>query len=329
MFSPTVLHVRAAHDLARRRREAARQQVEERRLARAVAAQNADALAAQDSRCEIVDDFPVGFPRIGEREVLHLEDAHAAGRSGVEPQRRRADGGTPRGKFGAQFLERGHAPLVARRARLDAPADPCLLLGELLGLARPVDGLVGLELGLALDEGRVVARPARELAAVEVEDRRRHALQEAAVVRHDQDGHLALAAQEALQPVDGRHVEVVRRLVEEQQVGARQQRLFEDLATAAAARQRIERRIARAVVRDVLRNVDRAQVRRAHDRAAVGLQFARDDLQERGLAFAVAPGQRRAQPLGNRQRDLVQHRRAAERQRDVLKRKKKITHSRA
>ena len=215
------LHVRPAHHLARRRREPSGQQVEERRLARAVRAEDADPLAAQHRGREVRDHR---FLRtgIGEGEVLRLQHARAAGRGGVEPHRRRSRGSPPRRELLAQLHQRRDAPLVARRPRLHSAADPRLLLGELPRLPLPVYLLVRQQLRLALQERRIVAFPARELAAVEVEYLRRHPPQEAAVVRDHDHGHVARASQHPLQPVDRLHVEVVGGLVQEQQVRARQ-----------------------------------------------------------------------------------------------------------
>jgi len=58
--------VRAERDGAFVRREASGKELQERRLAGAVAAEDADALAAQDVRREMRDDLPVA---VGEAEV--------------------------------------------------------------------------------------------------------------------------------------------------------------------------------------------------------------------------------------------------------------------
>ena len=179
---------------------------------------------------------------VAESQLLDLEDSHAARGGGVELERRRADLFPPRGEFGAQLEERGDASLVARRARLHATADPRLLLRELLRLAFPVYGLVCEKFLLALHERLIVALPAGEFAAVEVEDLRRHALQKAPVVRDDDDGHFALPTDHPLEPVDVLDVEVVRRLVEEKEIGLGEKGILEglpaDLSTGEGGRRR-------------------------------------------------------------------------------------------
>src|SRR4029077_10296280 len=72
-------------------------------------------------------------------------------------------------------------------------------------------------LGPRLDEGVVIARIERELAALEMQDELRDSVQEVAIVADDDDGP-AIASQEVLQPHDTFEVEVVGRLVEKKQV---------------------------------------------------------------------------------------------------------------
>ena len=70
----------------------------------------------------------------------------------------------------AHRLEGPDPPLVAGPAGLDPLADPDLLLGQLL-VEEGVLPLLGREqLLLALEEGRVVAGPVVEPAAVELDD---------------------------------------------------------------------------------------------------------------------------------------------------------------
>src|SRR5918998_1552814 len=77
--------------------------------------------------------------------------------------------------------------------------------------------LLGEALLLLLEPGRVVALVRDAAAAVELEDPAGDVVEEVAVVGDDQDGALVLV-EEALEPRDRLRVQVVRRLVEEQQV---------------------------------------------------------------------------------------------------------------
>ena len=109
--------------------------------------------------------------------------------------------------FGAHPLELGRDRALARR-----------LLALLLGQA----------LLLLLEPARVVALERDALAAVELEDPAGDVVEEVAIVGHGHDGALVLL-EVALQPGDRLGVEVVGRLVEQQQVGG---------ARAAAGRAR-------------------------------------------------------------------------------------------
>jgi hypothetical protein len=82
-----------------------------------------------------------------------------------------------------------------------------------------VERVVRLGLGHRLDERLEVAAVATELEAVEVNNVRDDVVEEARVVRDD-DGRAGLESGEvALEPGDVDDVEVVRRLIEEQDVG--------------------------------------------------------------------------------------------------------------
>src|SRR5688572_27720152 len=140
----------------------------------------------------------------------------------------------------AQALQAPHAALVARGARRHALADPGLLLGpELVELA------VGDRL---VDEGfflrfLVRGKPAGkrvQLAAVELEDARGDAVEEGAVVGDDDRG---LLQQQVFQHQDAVDVEVVGRLVEQQQVGLEGEGPRQRGALALAARHALRRAV--------------------------------------------------------------------------------------
>src|SRR5690606_13743308 len=87
----------------------------------------------------------------------------------------------------AHRLECAYAAFVARAARLDALADPGFLLRQLA-----VELRVGLRLGVqpllaAAQVVVVIARPARDRAAVDLDDARGQRAQETAVVRDEHD----------------------------------------------------------------------------------------------------------------------------------------------
>ena len=118
----------------------------------------------------------------------------------------------------------------------------------LLGL--PVGRLREVLRPRRLLEPPVVPRAGEEhrLAVVELEHRGRHGLEEPAVVR-DEDDRGVERSQHALEPLERLDVEVVRRLVEQQQVGLRGERARERGARQLAAGEGRERPV-EVVVRE-------------------------------------------------------------------------------
>jgi len=80
------------------------------------------------------------------------------------------------------------------------------------------------------EEGVVVARPVEESAAVDLEDPRGEATEKGPIVGHE-DERAGPAPEEALEPLDRLDVEVVGRLVEEEEVGVGDERPREEDAS--------------------------------------------------------------------------------------------------
>ena len=135
-------------------------------------------------------------------------------------------------------------PSFLRPPRLDALAHPHFLFGELLVELVREHLLVGERLFLAPQVGGVVARPRRQLAAIELDDPRRQPLEERAVVGDEHHGAFVLG-EKALEPLDRLDVEVVGRLVEQQQIRLADQRARQQHAPAPSARQRVDDRVRR------------------------------------------------------------------------------------
>jgi hypothetical protein len=137
---------------------------------------------------------------------------------------------------GHELLVAGQARLGLRPPALGVRPHPLELGGD-LPLARLVLAvLLQQALLLGLQPGGVVALVRDALAAVELEDPARDVVQEVPVVGHGDHGALVLG-QVLLEPRDGVGVQVVRRLVEEQEVGLGEQQPAERDAAALAARQ--------------------------------------------------------------------------------------------
>ena len=204
----------------------------QRRLAGAVGADHADDPAARQLEAEVLDQQPVA-------EAL----AHALGLDDDVAQPR-AGGDVDLDLVELDVALLGEQRLVVVQARLGllAPAlgvlaDPLELLLDRL-LARLVALLLHRQaLLLLLQPGRVVALVGDSARAVELEDPAGDVVEEVAIVGDGDDRALVLG-EVALEPVDGLGVEMVRRLVEQQQVGGAQQQPAERDAAALAAGER-------------------------------------------------------------------------------------------
>ena len=122
-------------------------------------------------------------------------------------------------------------------ACLGRQAHPFELAGE---RALPRGGLLLLDLQpslLLFEPARVVPFVGDAPAAIELEDPAGDVVEEVPVVRHGDDGALVLG-EEPLEPEHRLRVQMVRRLVEEQEVGRAQEQAAERDAAALAARER-------------------------------------------------------------------------------------------
>ena len=125
-----------------------------------------------------------------------------------------------------------------------------------LALERPLPLGLGLlllrqPLLLLLEPRRVVPFPGNAAAAIELENPAGDVVEEVAIVR-DGDDRAGVVLQKPLEPGDRLRVEMVRRLVEQQEIGRLQQQPAQRHAAALAARQR----------RDI--GVRRRQAQRVH-----------------------------------------------------------------
>ena len=138
--------------------------------------------------------------------------------------------------LGRHLLVARETGLRLRLAALRVGAHPLEFVGEALGELRVLLALDGEALALLLEVGRVVALVADEAAAVDLGDPLRDVVEEVPVVR-DGDHGAGVLLQVLLEPQHALGVEVVRGLVEQQQVGLLQQQLGESDAALLTARQ--------------------------------------------------------------------------------------------
>ena len=237
------LQVGALLDGAAVGRQLAQDHLEQRGLARAVGAHQADLVAAQDGAGEALDDGSVAE---GLGDVFELGHDLAAALALRDFELDAAGHVAARGVGGAQAFEALDARHRARAAGFDAFADPDLFLRQQLVEARVGHGLVGQLLRLERLVGSEVAGVAAQQAAVELDDAGADVVQEGAVVRDQHDAALEVLEQ-VFQPGDGVEVQVVGRLVEEEHVGAGHQGAGQGHALFHAAREAGDRQVGRQV----------------------------------------------------------------------------------
>ena len=139
-------------------------------------------------------------------------------------------------RLGEQLLVGAEAGLALGLPCPGRQADPLELArqGALAGVGRL--GLARHPVELLLEPARVVAGERDPPAAVQLQDPLRDVVEEVAVVGDRDDGARVLL-EEALQPLDRLGVEVVGRLVEQEQVGVLEQQPAERHAALLAAGQ--------------------------------------------------------------------------------------------
>ena len=205
--------------------------LEQRGFAGAVAAHEADLLAAQQVGGEGVDDFVVAV-ELG--DVLELEDVLAAGTNLVEFNVRAGDVGA--GQIGGlQALDLLAAAGDLRRAGSGGEAgDELVELGDLLFAL----GVLGFEGGTDLGFGHhhvvVAAGIGDDGFVIDVGGVGGDGVEEVAIVGDGDEGAIVVE-QEVLEPVDGVEIEIVCGLVEEEGFGFAEEGLGQQDANFLAA----------------------------------------------------------------------------------------------
>ena len=239
---------RSAHGL-----QLPHQQLDQRGLSATIGTHDADAIAAHDAGREIGDHRPVA-------EI----EPHLARLEHELPRRRRIlrleidlpQAFAPLTALDAQLLEGADSAFVAGAARFDTLPDPRLFLSKLLVEQGRMLGL-DVERSALLEHVVIVtARPADEVAAIELHDTWREPPDERAVVAYEKQSARKVQ-HHLLEPADGLDIEVVRGLVQEQKIGLRDQRATQHHAPPPAAGQVRHARIARKLeTRDHLVDVE-------------------------------------------------------------------------
>jgi hypothetical protein len=209
---------------ARKRRERAADRFQERGLARAVRPEKPDAVAREETPRE---PFQYGCAcRVAERCVLEQHQLPRGPRHRRERELERAVD-VRRGDLLHPLEGLDPALRLLGLARLGAEAVDERMQVRDLALLRSKRRLLQRELQrpLAL-ELRVVPGVRHELALVDVHDAVDHAVEEIAVVG-DEEQRAGVFAEPVLEPQHRVQVEVIGRLVEQQEIGAAHERLRE------------------------------------------------------------------------------------------------------
>ncbi len=256
-------------EVAARKRFEADDRLEERRLADAVRADDADDAVAWQCETQVVDEHTVAERLV---DVLGFEDRRTQTRS-----RRDLDLGEVEllriARLLLHLVVAFETRLVLRLTCLRRRADPFEFVLEALRELRVLRALDLHALRLRLEIRRVVALVRVELAAVDFANPFRDVVHEVAVVRDGDDG-AGVLVQELLKPQDRFCVEVVRRLVEQQQVGRLKQQLAQCDAAAFATRAYRDRRVRVGALQRVHRLFELRVEVPAVRRDDLGLQLA-------------------------------------------------------
>ncbi|MCY1214074.1 hypothetical protein D9M72_258780 [compost metagenome] len=263
------LHGRPDLDLAAVRLFLAREHLEERRLAGAVRADDADDGARRHLEAQVFDQHAVAETLADVIELDHFitqalthRDEDFLGFVALLVV------------LAVQLVKAGQARLGLGLAALRVLAHPLQFLVQRL-LARRFAGLFLLQARFLLVEPRaVVALPGDALAAVQLQDPFGGVIEEVAVVGHGHHGARE-ARQELLQPVHRLRIQVVGRFVEQQHVGARQQQAAQRHAALFTAGEmfdlRVPRRQAQRVGGDLQLQLGVVAVARGQDGFVLGL----------------------------------------------------------
>ncbi len=201
--------------------------LEQRGLADAVRADDADDAVARQREGEAVDEHAVVEALV---QVVDLDDdaAQARARRDLDLLEVELAGAV---RLGRHLLVAGQARLGLGLAGLGVGPHPLQLVLEPLGELDVLLALDGQALGLLLQVGRVVALVGVEPAAVDLGDPLGDVVEEVPVVGDGEDG-AGVVRQVLLEPEHALGVEVVGGLVEQQQVGLGQQQLAQRDAAA-------------------------------------------------------------------------------------------------
>ena len=170
----------------------------------------------QDAQIETLDQR---FAVVTLADVRQFGDELAGAFTGIQRQLDVADAVTARRAFDPQRFQPTHPAFVAGAPRLDTLADPHLFLRPEFVKTAAGFFLFGQLVGLACFVGGEIARVRAQQAAVEFDDARHHTVEEGAVMGNNDRGFDLALDQQVFEQRDAGDVEMVGRLIQQQQVG--------------------------------------------------------------------------------------------------------------
>ena len=257
---------------------------EQRGLADAVRADHADDAGPGQRERQVVHQR-AALETLG--QVVGLEHDVAQPRAGRDVDLGGVDLAVAVG-LGGQLVVPRQTGLALRLPGLGVGPHPLQLALEhlgALGVLLPLD-LQALLLGLEVR--RVVALVGVGLAPVQLEDPLRHVVEEVPVVG-DRQHAAGVGGEMALQPLHGLRVEVVGRLVEQQQVGLLEQQLAQRHPATLATGQGVDDRVGRRAAQGVHRLVEPAVEVPGRGVVEVGLEVTH--LAQQAVVVGVGIGQ--------------------------------------
>ncbi len=289
----TLVHVserhRAAHfDGARIGLLLIEHHLEECRLPSAVGSDDTDDATRRQEERQILDEQAI-IEALGEMARVHDDVAEARSRRDHNLEAVRA----PLRGFGLghEFVKGTHAGLALTLTSSRGHSNPVEFSFE-RALTCFVRLLFGGEACLLLLQPRgVVALPRNTVTTIQFQDPRRGVVQEVAIVG-DRDHGAGVVLEEALKPRDRFCVEVVRRFIEQEQVGLGEQEPTERHSTALATRQRAHVRVGRGKTQRVHGDLECAFKVPGPRGVDLGLQIGL--LGEQCVEIRVRVGHRRA-----------------------------------
>ena len=228
------LDLRAHLHLARVRGEVAQERPHQRGLAGAVGADDPDPVHRLDGKLQAAEERPVA---VRLRDALAPQHVVADARGLRQLQAHHLELGLVLDQL--VLLEalqaRGAAARLLRALARLVPHDVLLLGADLVQLLLVVSLAGEHALAAQADEVGVVAGVLADASLVDLDDAVHHVVEQPAVVAHEHHGPRVLLAEEVLEPAPALDVEVVGRLVEEQEVRLLEEEPRQPHARALAA----------------------------------------------------------------------------------------------